>query len=363
VAWTWDEIERDWLNGAVIALSPAEIIAAFETAERLLGRPWLDARRFRSNLLVQGSGPTLAVTSMGQRLAAIEGSAGSVDLVERIRAGERAAVAELTAAYFCVASTSEIEIGPIAQVKERSRKPDFRLRAKGDPWTYVEVTAPDVAPAHKRAAIVLGELMKLLPTFAHGVTVEAFLKTEPDDDQVKFISTEIEKAVVAGQTKDLPGLALIVVNEALPGQIVLDDHGESPPRPRVGSARAEVVNNQPSKHIAVRVPITDERAEAFITSEAKQLPTTEPGLIMIDMGQAPGGTRAWDPLIRRRLQPTLHTRVGAVGLFMSGIHGTEAGEAWIPEVVLIENSHARLPLPSWLLSRLESFAPRKRAAG
>src|SRR5215468_3586915 len=81
--WAWDEIVRNWLEGGIVAPTPAQIVDSFETAERLLGRNWIDAQRFQSGVVVTGTAPTLAMVSMGQRLRVIENRPGTQELIER----------------------------------------------------------------------------------------------------------------------------------------------------------------------------------------------------------------------------------------------------------------------------------------
>jgi hypothetical protein len=51
------------------------------------------------------------------------------------------------------------------------------------------------------------------------------------------------------------------------------------------------------------------RAKQFLESEAKQLPKDLPGLVMVQVSHAVGAFKTWGPILRRRLQPNLHTRV------------------------------------------------------
>lgn len=82
--------------------------------------------------------------------------------------------------------------------------------------------------------------------------------------------------------------------------------------------------------------------------EARQLPRDVPGLIMIDVGDAAGAFGNWEPLIKRRFQPTINTRVGGVCLFSSGVVLTPDGAACLSETKLLVNPHAKVPLPPWV---------------
>jgi hypothetical protein len=56
------------------------------------------------------------------------------------------------------------------------------------------------------------------------------------------------------------------------------------------------------------------RAKQFLESEAKQLPKDLPGLIVVQVSHALGAFKTWEPILQRRLQPNLHTRVTNVTL-------------------------------------------------
>ncbi len=115
------------------------------------------------------------------------------------------------------------------------------------------------------------------------------------------------------------------------GPIVPDDHGEER-RPRIGQAKIK------TRRVVVRLPFSDERAENLLRRESAQLPTEGPGLIVVHMGNAPGVFISWEPLLRRRFQPTVHTRVGAVCLFSAGTVLTERSFAVLSQTKLL-NSH------------------------
>lgn len=107
-------------------------------------------------------------------------------------------------------------------------------------------------------------------------------------------------------------------------------------------------------HVAVRMPFSDLRAEKFIGKEAKQLPDDAPGLIVVDVSKAIAAIKAWEPLIMRRFQPSIHTRVGGVCLVSSGIDmaGDGGGLSLSSSVKFIANPHAKFSVPSWVEAAL-----------
>lgn len=60
--------------------------------------------------------------------------------------------------------------------------------------------------------------------------------------------------------------------------------------------------------------ISDEGAEELLKTEAAQLPSDKSGVVVLDVSTVVGGHREWVPLIQRRLQPTINTRISAVVL-------------------------------------------------
>jgi hypothetical protein len=91
---------------------------------------------------------------------------------------------------------------------------------------------------------------------------------------------------------------------------------------------------------------------------------------MIEVGSAPGAFREWQPLIKRRFQPTIHTRVSGVCLFSSDIILTPDGRDCLSQTRLLIKPHAKIPLPSWVTETIAAagaeyegvFGPEKPGA-
>jgi hypothetical protein len=87
----------------------------------------------------------------------------------------------------------------------------------------------------------------------------------------------------------------------------------------------------------------------MLTKEARQLPSGERGLIMISGPSSKKEFQVWEPLIRRRFQPKIHTRVGGVCLFDGGmVPAPDAKSDWKIQAHLILNPYAKLALPTWI---------------
>jgi hypothetical protein len=359
VAWTYDRIQREWLGGGRIAMAPDLVVSAFLRCEELLGNDWIERMKRGST----GTSPTLSVASVGTLLASISDLKDTAPLLAKIRNSDRSAFAELRAIYLLRrdTATSFVELEPTVTIAGRDRKCDFRIQRSDEPWVYVEVTQPDTSEAQARVQELLSSFADSVTSIKKAFTLEVFFRREPSDDEASHLLRTIpefcSKARSEGEEarEEIPdGLGLLILNQQAASQVVLNDHGEAP-IPRLGAAKVIVGGGEPSRHIVVRVPYADERAEQILTSEARQLPTDAPGLVMVEMGGVPGGFRSWPPIIERRFQPTMHTRVGAVCLFMSGQVGTADGEAIIFDGRLIVNKHARIALPTWVETTVQEI--------
>jgi hypothetical protein len=354
VAWTIEEIERDWLGGrGGVAITPGDSLpAVFARVEAALGHEYLETARGGPGNT--GAAIVAAIVRRDRILRAVEGATGVSLLLDRLRRGDHSADAELTALYLCrPTGPIDIELAPGLNERQGARVADFRLRRDDGPWVYVEVTAPEFAETHRDAERVMHEIGGRLGELAKGTAAEVFLRRAPTPEEQRFIGDELVRLSINGaaHVRDLRGLGLLFLNQGPPGIIQLDDHGE-PLTPRIGLIKAESSGEGPTKSIAVRYPYTD---EDFLRKEARQLPKDAPGIVMISASRATGAARAWGPLLSRRLRPDQHTRVGAIGIFHGGIQPTSAGEAWVPEIVLVSNDLARHAVPDWLVERLKSF--------
>jgi hypothetical protein len=236
---------------------------------------------------------------------------------------------------------------------------EHRARKSGTRSLFPTEAQPDISEMHKdldgHAASVVNLIEKIKRPFA----VEIFLRREPDD--FAALREHVEAFCLASPNSDvtvrqeLPeGLGLMILNECPAGQTVTGDHGEEVVVARLGYSRCILGSDEPARHIVLRIPYTDGRAERFVSREARQLPNDAPGLIMIEVAHAPGAYRSWEPLIARRLRPDVNTRVGGLCLFSSGQMLTESGPTVINQTKLILNPHAQTKLPEWVAKSLSA---------
>lgn len=363
MTWTWEEVEADWLAGSRVAVSPEVIVDAFNRVENMLGRAWLEQSRIYSGVVVRGSSPTLRIVSMGQRFSSLDHVRHTEKLLERIRKGDYDAEAELTALHLI--STDQprmiLELEPEVAIGTRKRQPDFRVWRPGNPWTYVEVTQPGVSEFQEEVQAILTSLSGLVTRVRKPFALEVFLRRAPSIDEIEHITQRVPAFCQKDgmHSEDLPGqLGKLFLNHDEPGELLLRKHEGEEDVPRLGAVSFIRGPDQPHRHVAVRIAFTDDRAAKFLKRKASQLSKDRPGLIMIQMSNAAGAFRSWEPLLARRFQPNQHTRVSAICLWLSGLEPTPEGEAWIPQTKLLLNPHARHRLPSWIVRSLTRFHPK-----
>lgn len=365
--YTWEEIQSDWLAGGTLTSSHQEMVTSFNRVADKFGREWIEASRTNNGAVSRGAQPTLQIASLGLMLQVLDQASDPSDLIQNIRNRRDDVWAELCAAYLLCSDKPDISIEyePEIIVGARNRKCDLGVRSVDEPWTYVEVTVASRNSAAQKAILrSLERLASLITECAGDYALEVYLKREPEEAELTLIEAQIrETHLSAGQAEvELPsGLGTLYWNQHPPGVVALDNHGE-PYRPGLAVVKAAIIDGE-HRHIAVRWPYTDMRAEDMLTAEARQLPTGGPGLIMIQVSGAVGAMRAWRAIIANRFQPSMHTRVSAVCLFRSSIRSSEAGDYWLPECQIILNPHARVPLAAWIVNQLERFPARDNNIG
>jgi hypothetical protein len=359
MTWTWEQIETEWLKGGKIAISPGVAVEAFNRVECSLGPTWMTGCRGPTET-AYGPAPTLGVISMGRRLAVLDGIPNTDQLLKKLRSGDHSASAELTALYLIRSGRPDIgvELEPELAVGGRIKKPDFCVRLPGNGHALVEVTQPNLSEEQRQAQTIITEIAGVIQNIDRPFALEVFLRRVPNEAETAAIKARLPTfcSYDGFHREDLGELGFLLLNHDRPGHIVLHDHDGEENRPRIGEARVIGRPDEPHRHVAVRLAFSDERAQQFLESEAKQLPKDAPGLIMVHMGNAPGAFRTWEPIIRRRFQPSLHTRVSAICLCDSGLEPTQDGEAWIPRSKLIVNPNAKHPLPDWINQQLGRYA-------
>jgi len=287
---------------------------------------------------------------MGQKLEVIEDMTDPKRLLDRIQDGDPSAEGELTAIYLLRSRNPGVTAELYPKVGEREA--DFRVRAPDEQlWTYVEVTQLRESEAHDGARETMERIAEAIKPIRLAFALEVFLRRIPTQLEIGEILAKVpELCSRSGKHREelSNSLGFLSLNQSEPGEVVTHAHAGEETVSRLGMARGITGPGEPQRHISVRMAFSDDRAKAMLDAEAPQLAKDAPGLIMAGVGRAIGAMKTWEPLLLRRFQPEMHTRVGGVCLWFGGLFATSKGEDQLLECKLIVNPYARFPLPVWI---------------
>jgi hypothetical protein len=360
--WSIETIEQNLLAGKIdtIALPPETVVAAVNRVESILGPEWI-----ASDNSTKGLARTMPIVGMGLRLSSLERVAETEKLIEQIRRKDPSGEAELTAIYLLQSSDPLVEVELYPAVG--SRRADFRLRKGTEPWTTVEVTRASESEEQQRINAILRRLTEAFNKLDNPFALELLFRREPTDDEISSLCDRLPDfcRLPGEQSAELlDGLGFLFLSHVEIGRLLLHEVPELAETPVIGLVAfvAGGANGSPLHQVAVRMPFSDTRAEQFLTAEARQLPSDGPGLIMIDGPTSENELKVWTPLIQRRFQPRIHTRVGGVCLFGGGMTPSGNSYDWLVQAKLITNAHARVPLPEWIQGAVASASETFRRA-
>jgi hypothetical protein len=359
MTWTFEEISREWLGGNRLSLDAGDVERAFDMAEAIRGREWVlgneilaDTSNFPGIGRRGGFCQFERVYWFGKRIQVITGLPGSERLVEKLKANHPSAESELTALYLLRSRRpdTEAEIAPEIITGSRRRQPDFRIRRSEDGWTYVEVTQ---LSRSSMPSIRMQQLLQRIADRVASISLPFLLEIafwrEPTEAEEREV---LEQATIAsrfaeGYRVEVSDVAVVLVksgNPAIVSPAVLQEDD----RPRMALSTFVGGTAERSRQITVRIPFEDQRAEAVLSAEARQLPRHQCGLVMADVTAQQSAFTSWAELIPPRFTRHQHTRVAGVILFSFVMYPTAEGLAWLPSIRLISNPLAYAPLPNWI---------------
>ena len=350
----WSEVVSQWYLGQDPQLPPAEGWAALGTLERL----W--PKHLTDTLSSPAKAPQVFARSIdiGFSLAACEQLPGFDAVLARIHAGNHAGISEVHVASDLV----RLGYKPCLQVPLGKKMLDMAVNAAGE-TVYVEVVTPETSKAWGEAYSALRELVQRLHNVKPGTNVEVSLLGEPATSDADRVYRELLALPVPPSGDDMvfeiPSLALVRYGPYRSNLVPFERAQERLRSPRLfvtewtsdGKARTRTT---------VECAMSDARAEQFIRQESQHFSREESNLLVIDVSAIPGAISSWRPLVKRRFQPTRHTRFGAVGLFqLSPADGRPViSRRWVP----IQNPHAIRSVPKALLDGMRVLDGQVRRA-
>ena len=365
--WTFEEISNTCLAGGRIAASPLQIETAFNDVSRLLGEKPIERFFSGPSGPIRGSAPTISVVLLGIELQALKNVQNAEKIERALRNGETNAHSELTTLFLLRngAAGSEAFYEPAIELGSSGKKADWKVRLPGEPWVFVEVARPQSSEAMAELLAKMNRIGDIVEGLDFGDAVEMYFRREPHQAEIPMIEDSLLAFArgAGGSRLDLAEIGFAVKGHFEPNLFSPNQYEGEEDLPRLGVLRSMMSDKQGQKTIAVRAPFSDTRAEEFLRSEAKQLPTDSPGLIVFDLSGSQGNFRTWGSLLRRRFQPNLHTRVSAICLIAQGILPTAQGETIEITTAILANPFARYPLPQWIVECLSREPVKPLFAG
>lgn len=328
---------------AVGQLSEPELdqaVEAFEGFAGLFGRAWIESF-FRA---VQSPAFVSYLSSLWRDWLVVRTLPRASELTGRWAQGIGTAgvEAEVHVIAHLVRESTAVELFPEITT---GRVPECRFRVDGE-WVYVEVSRRAISEVRQRCERVLASVALAAAYAVSGAHGKVALLREPGTDELQRIINWL-RTIHTPEGSTLDDLAFFYA-----------DSFESPTS--ADDVIAQKITGPPEflTHIADQmtkgtacIGVSDVAAQSALEAEAAQLPRDAPGIIFLDLTSVIGTYRRWSPLIRRRLQPNINTRIGSVVVYerLRGVHGpTKAGEVLL-------NEHARCPLPDGVTSILMRF--------
>jgi hypothetical protein len=324
-----------------------EAVAAFNGFCSMFGRAWIDD-------YFQGAKiPSFvrSIMEMWRDYRLIHNLPKDELITKRWRGGisEQGVGAELRILAQLCRVGFEIELFPSIK---KGRVPDARIRlAREQPWTYVEVSQRAISKVRRDAELTMQRVAERAADSRPGVHSKVAILRQPDMQELQRILDWLTSLPpTSGQFEDL---AILWVQPLEVAVDATDQLRKSVPGPCLFTTR--IAAGPITKRATVCIGIADMGAERILSEESRQLPQSQPGILILDTSFVLDGIEIWEPLIRRRFQPRLNTRIGAVVLtqWQHGAAGRQSESGVVP------NPHAAIPINSSIIEKLEMVFPRK----
>lgn len=313
-------------------------VEAFNGFALLLGKEWIEAY-FQG---VQSPIFVLYITSIWKDWMLVRTLNGSSELLKRWRAGINAhgVASEVHVLAHLLRYGAIVELFPPV----RNRVCDCRFRLPDhENWIYTEISRRGLSKVRQHGEEILLKVAeaarKAMPGF-HGKV--AILRTPSHHELEKLIAW---LGSINAHDSCLEDLAVFYTDSLESVAVGSDEYmSKLVPEPRLfatSSANGGVGT--------ACLQISDEAAQQVLETEAAQLPTDHPGVIFLDLSSMGRNYRYWGPLIQRRLQPSINTRISAVVLFR--ISRSVSGVEMNGEVLI--NPHTKNPISSSMIPILQ----------
>lgn len=279
-------------------------IEALNGLAKLTGIDWFEQKGIKNS---QSPFYVYEAIQIWEDWSAIKDISRANSIAKRLRYDLNSAASEIFVGSRLVKGGLNVEIEPDLDEK----KPDFRFRID-DQWIYLETTLRAVSQVLENSNKLLQAASSLVAQIVpgrHGML--AFLKpiTLNEMPQInQWLNTVKDKAEA-----QLDGTAYYYSDPQMDSVI----GGNDPLIKRVSKPRLfSTYFSSDGRAVITKgtacMQVFDSQAQEVLENEAKQLSKSAPGVICVDLSGVIGGLREWKPLIERRLQPNINTRISAV---------------------------------------------------
>jgi hypothetical protein len=273
---------------------------------------------------------------------------GAEKILARWKSGpnEEGVISELFVISGLLDGNFEVELFP----KYAGKVPDARFRHSTGDWIYLEVSKRGISEVLAWTHKCLQRLATAAATVQVAKHGKVGLSRNP---------TETELESILGWLVTLKTGSARFADLAVFHSDPIETGGGDPndestlfaPEPHMFSTHVEFKNGVVATKGTAAVPVGDRAAQQTLESEASQLPSIGPGVVFLDLSSVIRGIREWEPLIKRRLQPSINTRINAVVLFSR----TLSANGFETTTTVIDNPYAKSPLDLAVLGQLQNL--------
>jgi hypothetical protein len=325
----------------------AQGLDAFNGFVTDFGRPWIEDffHGARSPSYV------LYILKLWQQWSIVRPLIGSNELHGRWKWGihEHGIKAEIAVVATVLESGGRVELAPSIA----GRVPDFRFTSDTH-WVYSEVSARGISQVVAGGQAVLTQVATAAAQAVrnkHGkVAILRDLRNGELDELVNWL-----RSVPSSEPAYLRDLAAFYADDLNAPTNDDDPIARLVPLPHFFATHMQLSGSHASVKGTACLAISDTAAQEALETEASQLPRDYPGVIWLDVSRVPEGIKGWSPLIERRFQRTINTRISGVVIFSSVLDGNQGLST---EWRLLLNPYARNPILAPELQLLQCVVSR-----
>ncbi len=342
----WSDFVAEWCLGVEPAQSPAEVEHAFDALRRL----WPESLDRLQAQSTRGLSSVVGTIDSGLTLAACESLSGFGSVMSRLRRGEASALAELEFAQALI----RCGYMPVLEPRLGSKILDCSVGI-GAERVFAEVISPEQAAEIRDAQATVHRLASEIVERNRGTRSEILLTTDADA-QFDAIVVAVASAPPDGSTRNVEGIGWVRRDFLGPqppnvGPLIYNPD----PRPAVAVGTMRSDEDGLFTSVTVRLPITDERAHRLFSNELSHFSPEERNILVVRVGNVPGGMKGWRALASRWLQPNRNRRVGAVILYERAQVATQHPAVISQRWQVIQNPYAYKPVPRALINAISAL--------